>query len=57
MPRDLPIEKHILLDAKKEFMYWYPQDIRVSGKDLIFNHLTMSLFIHQAIWQGRYMPM
>jgi leucyl-tRNA synthetase len=37
---------------KKEFNYWYPLDIRVSGKDLISNHLTMSLFNHQAIWEG-----
>ena len=33
-----------------EFNYWYPMDMRVSGKDLIRNHLTMSLYNHQAIW-------
>jgi leucyl-tRNA synthetase len=31
---------------RKEFLYWYPMDLRCSGKDLIKNHLTMSLFNH-----------
>ena len=31
---------------KREFNYWYPMDLRVSGKDLIRNHLTMSLYNH-----------
>jgi leucyl-tRNA synthetase len=26
-------------------------DMRVSGKDLIRNHLTFALYNHQAIWQ------
>jgi leucyl-tRNA synthetase len=38
---------------RREFSYWYPMDLRVSGKDLIFNHLTMSLFNHVAIWPER----
>jgi leucyl-tRNA synthetase len=39
------------LDAlRREFRYWYPLDLRVSGKDLINNHLTMSLYNHAAIW-------
>jgi leucyl-tRNA synthetase len=41
------------LDAmRREFRYWYPMDLRVSGKDLIGNHLTMSLYNHAAIWEG-----
>lgn len=28
-------------------------DLRVSGKDLIFNHLTMALYNHAAIWPGQ----
>eukprot|EP00371_Babesia_bovis_P003168 XP_001611815.1 leucyl-tRNA synthetase [Babesia bovis T2Bo] len=35
---------------RDDFAYWYPVDLRCSGKDLIFNHLTMSLFVHNAIW-------
>lgn len=37
-------------EMKREFEYWYPMDLRVSGKDLIQNHLTMSLYNHQFIW-------
>jgi len=41
------------LDAMRaEFTYWYPMDLRVSGKDLIQNHLTMSLYNHAAVFAG-----
>lgn len=36
---------------RKSFLYWYPLDLRCSGKDLIKNHLTMALFVHAAIWE------
>ena len=36
---------------RREFTFWYPVDMRVSGKDLIPNHLTMSLYNHAAIWK------
>lgn len=38
---------------RSEFEYWYPMDLRCSGKDLIKNHLTMSLYNHAAIWKVR----
>jgi leucyl-tRNA synthetase len=38
-------------EMRREFKYWYPMNLRCSGKDLIQNHLTMSLFNHAAIWQ------
>ena len=41
---------------REEFEYWYPMDLRCSGKDLIKNHLTMSLFNHRAIWDDSKMP-
>ena len=37
----------------QEFEYWYPFDLRVSAKDLIPNHLTMSLYNHVEIWKDR----
>jgi leucyl-tRNA synthetase len=44
------------LDAmRREFTYWYPLDVRISGKDLINNHLIFFLYIHQAIW-GKQAP-
>jgi len=39
-----------LKDMRYSFNYWYPMDLGVSGKDLIRNHLTMSLYNHEAIW-------
>ncbi|CAF5002627.1 unnamed protein product, partial [Rotaria sp. Silwood1] len=35
---------------RNEFQYWYPVDLRSSGKDLIPNHLTYSIYNHTAIW-------
>lgn len=40
---------------RHEFEYWYPMDLRCSGKDLIRNHLTMSLYNHAAIWEKKEM--
>lgn len=41
---------------KKEFEYWYPFDVRSSGKDLVQNHLAFSLFNHAAIFPEKYWP-
>ena len=49
-PEGCKIEQEKLDIMKREFNYWYPYDLRVSGKDLIKNHLMMSLYNHQAIW-------
>ena len=35
---------------RNEFNYWYPYDLRISGKDLIQNHLSFSLFNHTAMF-------
>ncbi|OII78057.1 leucyl-tRNA synthetase [Cryptosporidium andersoni] len=45
---NISIEK--LHKMRDEFSYFYPMDCRVSGKDLIFNHLIMCLYNHVAIW-------
>lgn len=44
------IPKETLDQLRNEFQYWYPLDLRSSGKDLIPNHLTYSLYNHVAIW-------
>lgn len=46
----IAVDSKILKELRDEFLYWYPMDLRCSGKDLIKNHLTMALFNHQAIW-------
>lgn len=43
-----PLDK--LEKLRNEFLYWYPMDLRVSGKDLVPNHLTYSLYNHVAIF-------
>jgi leucyl-tRNA synthetase len=44
------IPKSSLEALRHSFEYWYPLDIRVSGKDLINNHLTFFLYNHTAIF-------
>lgn len=41
---------------RTEFRYWYPWDLRVSGKDLVYNHLPFSLFHHCAIFPKKFWP-
>lgn len=52
-PDGCAISEETLNKMRNEFEFWYPFDLRVSGKDLIRNHLTMSLFNHAAIWPDR----
>ena len=44
------IPEKILKEMRNSFTYWYPVDLRCSGKDLIGNHLTMSLYNHAVVW-------
>lgn len=44
------INLDVLDRMKQEFEYWYPVDLRVSGKDLIGNHLTFYMYNHTSIW-------
>uniref|UniRef100_A0A3P8W7G8 Leucine--tRNA ligase, cytoplasmic n=1 Tax=Cynoglossus semilaevis TaxID=244447 RepID=A0A3P8W7G8_CYNSE len=44
------IPKVNLQKLRREFEYWYPVDVRVSGKDLVPNHLSYYLYNHVAIW-------
>lgn len=44
------IKKEYLDEMKREFEYWYPVDLRASGKDLVQNHLTYFIYNHCAIW-------
>ncbi|XP_030428570.1 leucine--tRNA ligase, cytoplasmic isoform X1 [Gopherus evgoodei] len=44
------IPKQKLDKLKEEFEFWYPVDLRVSGKDLIPNHLSYYLYNHVAMW-------
>lgn len=42
---------------RAEFTFFYPVDLRCSGRDLVTNHLAFYVFHHCAIWQdSRYWP-
>ncbi|KAL8160934.1 hypothetical protein V2J09_012423 [Rumex salicifolius] len=55
-PKSCEIGHDMLRKMKQEFEYWYPFDLRVSGKDLIQNHLTFSIYNHTAIMDKRHWP-
>ncbi|CAN6183152.1 unnamed protein product [Urochloa humidicola] len=46
----------LLNKMKQEFEYWYPFDIRVSGKDLIQNHLTFCIYNHTTLLPEHHWP-
>ncbi|KAH8906798.1 leucyl-tRNA synthetase [Coniochaeta sp. PMI_546] len=50
------IPKETLEAMRRSFEYWYPLDLRVSGKDLIPNHLTFALYNHIALFPKEYWP-
>ncbi len=47
----------LLLDQiKHEFDYWYPVDLRASGKDLVSNHLIFFILQHVAVFPENKWP-
>lgn len=57
---ELPAKSNIPSDKleilRREFRYFYPFDLRSSGKDLIPNHLTFCLYNHAAIFPEHHWP-
>jgi leucyl-tRNA synthetase len=51
---DIP-EKSLQI-MRRQLDYFYPLDLRTSGKDLIQNHLTFNLYIHTAIFDKSNWP-
>ncbi|KAI9279652.1 leucyl-tRNA synthetase [Sporodiniella umbellata] len=49
-PADCGVPQATLDTLKREYEYFYPLDVRASGKDLIPNHLTFFLYNHTAIF-------
>jgi len=54
--RAIGADEKALRAVREEFSYWYPLDLRNSGKDLIPNHLTFFLFNHAAIFPRELWP-
>lgn len=53
----VPIEKNLLEEIRKEFLYWYPNDIRHTAVGHITNHLTFFIFHHAAIFPKEHWPL
>lgn len=41
---------------RREFEYFYPLDVSISGKDLIPNHLTFFIYTHVAMFPKKFWP-
>eukprot|EP01105_Mastigella_eilhardi_P024714 TRINITY_DN64_c0_g4_i1.p1 TRINITY_DN64_c0_g4~~TRINITY_DN64_c0_g4_i1.p1 ORF type:complete len:1079 (-),score=347.02 TRINITY_DN64_c0_g4_i1:3286-6522(-) len=52
-PADCGVTRETLEKLRAEFDYWYPFDLRVSGKDLLSNHLLFCLYNHAAIFPNK----
>jgi leucyl-tRNA synthetase len=50
------ISKALIDDISNEFSYFYPLDVRHSGRDLIPNHLSFFIFNHVAIFEKANWP-
>jgi len=53
--QNLP-EREKLEAMRREFLYWYPYNFRISAKDLISNHLTFQIFHHVTIFPRERLP-
>lgn len=50
------LDKELVEELRRDFLYWYPVDLRSSGKDLVANHLLFFLFHHIAIFLPEHWP-
>jgi leucyl-tRNA synthetase len=52
----LGVSKDLVEGLRGEFAYWYPFDLRATGKDLVQNHMTFCLFNHTALFPPELWP-
>lgn len=55
-PANSPVSLEKANKLKAEFSYFYPMDIRSSGKDLIPNHLSFCIYVHAALFAEEHWP-
>jgi leucyl-tRNA synthetase len=55
-PTSTKISHEILLKCKSEFDFFYPIDVRVTGKDLLPNHMIFWIYNHVAFWPKEKWP-
>ncbi|MDW5548642.1 leucine--tRNA ligase [Methanosarcina sp.] len=53
---DTGLSPELLEEIRRHFNYWYPVDLRSSGKDLVPNHLLFFLFHHVALFEEEKWP-
>ncbi|MBW0467490.1 hypothetical protein O181_007205 [Austropuccinia psidii MF-1] len=51
-----PVSKTKADILRREFRYFYPMDVRSSGKDLISNHLCFCIYVHTALFDEQFWP-
>ncbi|KAI0270544.1 hypothetical protein BC834DRAFT_922502 [Gloeopeniophorella convolvens] len=56
-PANSPLPKEKADILKHEYEYFYPFDVRSSGKDLINNHLSFAVYNHAAIFPEEKWPL
>ncbi|KAI0651318.1 leucine-tRNA ligase [Trametes meyenii] len=56
-PEPAPLPKEKADAMRHEFEYFYPFDVRSSGKDLIPNHLTFCVYNHAALFPEEKWPL
>lgn len=56
-PANSPLLKEKADAMKHEYEYFYPFDVRSSGKDLINNHLSFAIYNHAAIFPESKWPL
>src|SRR5438874_3625610 len=52
----LGVDAKLVESLRQEFTYWYPIDLRNTGKDLVQNHMAFCLFNHTAIFPREHWP-
>jgi len=55
-PEKTGIDLEVLMAMRREFLYWYPVDLRISAKELVPNHLTFFIFHHVALFPQQHWP-
>lgn len=50
------LDADFIEEMRSEFLYWYPVNLRNSGKDLISNHLTFFVMHHVALFDQELWP-
>ena len=56
LAKKINVDEKVLQQVRQEFTYWYPVDLRNSGKDLVGNHLSFFIFHHVALFEQKYWP-